>query len=815
MTTVPLNSASPTAPNVPDDVLRSSSPSQRLTLEPRQSRIARVHSLRRNRTSSHIKEFYRLNVSLASDINLEVTIGKEQTIEFLAKEIEAQCAFNSLEPGQDAGSGNQRLIVPIEQIYDSAGLALKFSDRVCDVLEFNETVYAISLGEDVKDFSTIGPLADTSRILGARSGQTSSDGLWSIFHNKIGIHAFVDFCMEEFTIENLLFYLDIEIFRSLSGEMRQLYGDYVYYTYIAVNSPLEINISAETRADIPLPAQGAEPCELQFDEAQEQAYAMLKNHSFLRFKQAKWPTVRQNDHYDRATFSESFFDVFQPNLEGISGILKTVLDARTTTSSYPPNLIAFPELESTLFKESILPQVLSRLLPNMNRTFVGYFDDENRKEWRNKHRKMRKEKKLSKFFGERPSTEQMQRQSIDRPKGEDSRQTLIDRRPSGLSVLSQMESAVEENRPSSLQRRKKLEKLETIFGDRLPIKQKRVQQIVTHGYTPTASTMQVEPTSADSDSLSEDDELIPAESTNDLDPERRRVLQRRTKKLSTMLGESLNERTISKTVAKSADPRAPEILDKRNSVTSVMSIASSPETPLPETAQPASHIVKLSHKRRLDKISALMGERIGVDDLQEAQATATPKDPRVAAARPLTQDEKKQFHKTAAKLERLLGQLPPSEDVIAYSALPRSAETSNSPSADVPDVRPSILSFSFFIDNAKVVVDIIESPTEQPPSPSSVGAPIKPMHRSRSFGAIDTLVRARMGSTISLVEPKEKESRRRRLNKLRKFFGEGVSVDALIKQQILAEIEEAMLDEERSDLTVVREDVGQLHKKSS
>ncbi|RKO94645.1 hypothetical protein BDK51DRAFT_43519 [Blyttiomyces helicus] len=147
MTTVPLKLAPPITLVVPDDGRRFSTNSQRTTIENRESRIARVQSLRRNRTSSHIMQFYKLTVSLASGSNLEVTIDREQTIEFLAKQIEAECAFGSIKPGQDVDSGNPPMIVPIEQIYDGGGLALKFSDRVCDVLEFNDTVFAISSGE--------------------------------------------------------------------------------------------------------------------------------------------------------------------------------------------------------------------------------------------------------------------------------------------------------------------------------------------------------------------------------------------------------------------------------------------------------------------------------------------------------------------------------------------------------------------------------------------------------------------------------------------------------------------------------------------
>ncbi|RKO94647.1 hypothetical protein BDK51DRAFT_29674 [Blyttiomyces helicus] len=785
------------------------------TVENPEPRISRALSLRLKRTSSHIKEFYKLNVSLAAGTNLVVMIDKEQTIEFLAKEIEAQCAYGSLKPGQEVNSGNPPLIMPIEQIYDGGMLALRFSDRVCDVLEFNDTVYAISSGEDAtaRVFSYTAPMAGPSRILGARDGPTASAGsmtnslddrLSSVFHNKLGIRAFVEFCMEEFTIENLPLYLDVEIFRSLSGEMCQHYGNYIYYTYIAVESPLEINISADTRADIPVPAEGVEPSELQFDEAQEQVYAMLRNHSFLRFeKSQKYANVRRSGHYDQAAFSEPFSDVFQPNLKTIAVIVKAVLDARTIASSIPPNPSAIPELGSVLFKESVLPQVLSHLFPYMNTAFSGYFDDHKRSEWSEKQRAMQKKKKLSKFFGERPPTDQMQRQPISSPgtRRRDSWLTPPDRldRESSETSLLPKEEDFDEGGSSNVQRRKKLEKLETIFGDRLPNRERRVQQIVTHGYTPSISLFEAEPFSSGLLSLYDDQELIPAESTNALEPGKRRILQRRTKKLSTMLGESLDEKTISKTVTKA-------LVIKRNSITY---FASSLSTASIATLPPASGTVKLSHKRSLDKISALLGEPIGVDHLQEAQATASLK-----GARPLTQEEKKQFRKKATKLERLLGKLPPPEHVIAYSSLPRSAETFNPASADALKAHRSILSFAFVIGSAKVMVDIVETVAgvnedEPPPSPSFFVARSSPIRKSRSFDSIDAFTRAKVTRTISVVEPNEKESRQRRLNKLRRFFGEGVSVATLIEQQIRAELEKTVadkIDDQVEERTVLSED---------
>lgn len=97
---------------------------------------------------------------------------------------------------------------------------------------------------------------------------------------------FVHFCIEEYTIENVLFWLDVEIFQSCPLNLRSAYAKYVYLTYVAVSAPLQVNLSAEVRKDVGWPIPEGEVDVDMFDEAQEQAYAMMKGHSFVRYEKS-------------------------------------------------------------------------------------------------------------------------------------------------------------------------------------------------------------------------------------------------------------------------------------------------------------------------------------------------------------------------------------------------------------------------------------------------------------------------------------------------------------------------------------------------
>ncbi|TPX72218.1 hypothetical protein SpCBS45565_g00598 [Spizellomyces sp. 'palustris'] len=898
----------------------------------RRVRIARVMTKQQHRTSAHVQQFSKINVTVTgTDVSLEMTVDRDQTVEHLAKQIEAEYAYKFFLHEEDRSAAQKKGRDPlvIGQVYDAGMLALKFEDRIGDVLGYTETVSVINafegesinrnmspvdvevsdaeclelsgsrasdgngttstahlpplvipnLEDSINEASSVlsgqDPSASDKSLLIAsaasllsnvttatdksttkihpRSRQSSlypttsslDDRLQSCLRNKLALRYFSEFCVEEYTIENLLFWLDVEIFQSCKPHARDTYSKYIYLTYIAPNAPLQVNISAEIRKDIQWPMPEGYVDETIFDEAQEQVYAMLKGHSFLRFeKSAKYKQYQEAKQADRTEFlrgriTGSFAAHFPTNAETARSIIP-ILESSPLVES--PTMLGTlvgdknnrnSKIMTIKFKESVLTKTLTQYFPLANRILEGYFNDANRSSWAEKQRRMHKEKKLAKFFGERPSVELIQKQIFAASDvylaGLEDILAFGDSSDDLLRVRKSDELANAEDPTSMSHRRKKKDKLETFFGDKLTSQQKRVQQIVVPGQT--TSILGSEPgetgTSDSTESANSEDEVAPVETTNELDPNERRILQRRTKKIASMLGESLDERTISQTVT---FPAMQEKLFSSQNL-SGLALGGDGNVPMPVTdndgksrftsrdfstrsttntvdssmSEEADADSKYAHKRRLDKISSLMGQRIGVTEIQEAQATAnlTPQPVR----RPLTQEEKKQFQKKASKLERLLGQLPPTEALLS-SLVP----------ADKPEVtrvRRSLAGLSFILRQAKDAVDILDALTaiaedkELPPPP-----PLPSTGLSKSPSAQSNISDVPAFLTPGISMELNKESRQKRLNKLRKFFGDNISVEILVESQILSDLERSIEEEvvDESELERLRRQVNDLRE---
>ncbi|KAJ3250715.1 hypothetical protein HK104_007418, partial [Borealophlyctis nickersoniae] len=352
-------------------------------------------------------------------------------------------------------------------------------------------------------------------------------------------------------------------------------------------------------------------------------------------------------------------------------------------------------------------------------------------------------------------------------------------------------------------------------------------------------------------------DVLPGETSNELNAEERRILQRRIKKIADRLGESLDEKTVSQNVTHigpeknkstynfALDTATVNLPGKEGSLDSIgvtgnaaaQSVAESPltldfnrgessislaSTNTTGSTQEPDPDSKLSHKRRLDKLSHMMGERIGRDQLTEAQGPQRDRAP--APRRPLTAEEKKVFQKKAGKLERMLGQLPPAEALITASQAPQTKPVS----AAVQRVRRSIAAVSFVVKNTKDVVELLETLTEiTDENIAQVHVPATALQAARQQTTTTTTASSlpsspssgsiASSSTDSFIAPlptDTKESRQRRLNKLRKFFGDNVSVELLVEQQIIGDIERSMEEEDvdQNDLTVLRQDIETLRR---
>jgi len=116
--------------------------------------------------------------------------------------------------------------------------------------------------------------------------QRLDENFQKILHNKITLNIFYTFCLKENALENLLFWLDVEIFQTVDKDKYKLYSNYIYYTYIDNNAPLPINITEEIRSDIDIENADFSNSNILeiFDEAQEHIYIMLKIYLYQKFE---------------------------------------------------------------------------------------------------------------------------------------------------------------------------------------------------------------------------------------------------------------------------------------------------------------------------------------------------------------------------------------------------------------------------------------------------------------------------------------------------------------------------------------------------
>ncbi|KAG0346422.1 hypothetical protein BG005_000746 [Podila minutissima] len=189
-----------------------------------------------------------------------------------------------------------------------------------------------------------------------------------ILHNTIALDHFRQFCFQEYSIENLLFWLDVELFSKPSKEFLDMdtpeaksdemlnpvhtdnpgqfavrHARYIYLTYIDSNGPLQVNLSDETRTEIPWPILDYSPSgsptsltsnesELEgwpvdrrmFDAAQEHTYQLMKGHTLVRFEESDlWKEVEkiiceQPEEYAKAAVDGPLNSYYKPEIKVIT-----------------------------------------------------------------------------------------------------------------------------------------------------------------------------------------------------------------------------------------------------------------------------------------------------------------------------------------------------------------------------------------------------------------------------------------------------------------------------------------------------------------
>ncbi|KAJ3276409.1 hypothetical protein HDV01_005032 [Terramyces sp. JEL0728] len=613
-------------------------------------------------------------------------VDRNMTVEYIAKQIEAEytCRY-LLEEKRNTSDKMKSMtdllheenfenkMLTIFQLYDSSNLPISFSEKVGSVIVFDDYVYPI-----MSDEGSLGVILDecqTAELTTVReemgsvflteacstvliADSTIDMRLMTTLHNIIAIQFFNEFCLQEYAVENVLFWIEVEIFKTISqDDYRKLFARHIYLNYLKPGSPLCINISAELREEISQEELENNPQQDMFDEIQNVVYILIKQHAYTRYESSstfkKFLLFKETDRYSYTQgktvwdFDEMMILKGQKIITDKIEILELIEDPNSEEAKRALNLFAdgqYPSISSALFRQRVLSTIISHYLPIVSPVIFGYFDADSRQEWAQKHKKMHKQKKLTKFFGDRPDTEIMQSQIsagsrvVAHPYEDEEGEQETENRESIKSSLDDAD------------KRKKVDKLTGFFGDQLPKRQMKSQNLVEETQSSALSISDIKP------EISLGDPEVLIDTINELKPEEKSALTKRAKKLLMMLGENLDQKNLSEAI-----PTKPvgKFNEAEFDSSEFEEIAKAEELVDQSDSTSESIDGKLTQKQRLDKLSHFLGHRIAETEVNyQAVSQQT--------ARPLTTEEKKLYQKKAGKLERLLGSAVPAENIVNY-----------------------------------------------------------------------------------------------------------------------------------------------------
>ncbi|CAI2178559.1 20279_t:CDS:2 [Funneliformis geosporum] len=388
----------------------------------------------------------------------------------------------------------------------------------------------------------------------------------AILSNTLALDYFQKFAIKEFSVENLLFWLDVELFVAGVTDIEDNYFEeqqtavihakYIYLTYISTNSPLQVNLSDEIRGDITWPIDDDDIVERNmFDEAQVAIYQLMKGHTFIRFEDSfEWEECARRkeldpEEYQMHEMTQPLERYFRPNMS----LMLAVTMALDPSIEQPPVSHYYKEqtLHSTLsqyFPETVLLDNKGKRRGQINNNgsdqsgLDGYFNSENRLTNAQRMKRIKKDRKLQWVFGEKVDKIDDQIAAIPDETLDGRIEYRDDDTNSILSTLSENKRIGKD----VWNRKKKVDKLESIFGRGLKDSQLYSQNILKGKGNSIPGT----PYSPSGTFSSETNDSSHLQTMNELSAKDRRMLWKKSKKLQVMLGEALDEDMIRQTLTR-------------------------------------------------------------------------------------------------------------------------------------------------------------------------------------------------------------------------------------------------------------------------
>jgi hypothetical protein len=320
----------------------------------------------------------------------------------------------------------------------------------------------------------------------------------------------------------------------------------------------------------------------------------------------------------------------------------------------------------SLFRHKVLLDVIERYFPKSLSVPNKYFDVDDRRERIQKRRQIKKQKRLTKFFGGQLGEDALKHQQIEADgvsihddKEEPSR---IELRLSKASSIRKGHSLS----PNLDQKRKKAEKLTEFFGDQLPSREMKMQsQLNGMGYI-----------SPEKNPALDDPDADIVGNLNKLTQEERMILQKRARKLLAILGSDSERRAISTSMAMGKNNQnvvPAHYLTSQQEVGTYSDESFSREMNVeePELAfthghSPSSTTIGGNKRKKAEKIVGFFGNQKARDEIQrQLSDNYTPSNPAnedfqsnfdfMGGENELTTEEKLILQRKAKKLLSILG----------------------------------------------------------------------------------------------------------------------------------------------------------------
>ncbi len=115
---------------------------------------------------------------------------------------------------------------------------------------------------------------------------TLVDRLGSVLHNIAALQFFNEYCLQAYSIENVLFWIEAEVFRTITDEKEiDSFSKHIYDAYVKEGAPLELNVDSEIRQAVTMKYEQRD--RTVFNDLQAFIFMLLERSVYSRFEESQ------------------------------------------------------------------------------------------------------------------------------------------------------------------------------------------------------------------------------------------------------------------------------------------------------------------------------------------------------------------------------------------------------------------------------------------------------------------------------------------------------------------------------------------------